>query len=170
MAKLKIKYVCNKCGYDSPKWLGKCPGCNEWNSFTEEIVEARKTQTQKISTSKSEAIPLSNEFLDEEVRVKTNINEFDRVLGGGLIPGSVVLLGGDPGIGKSTLVMQMADKIKGKILYVTGEESVKQINLRAARLKVQSQNILILAETNVDQIILSIKDTPIRANLYFITS
>lgn len=157
MSKLKIKYLCSSCGYESPRWLGKCPECNQWNTFSEEVVETKKktkTLSQNIST---EVIKLSSSIVENEKRIKTNIGEFDRVLGGGLIPGSVVLLGGDPGIGKSTLVMQTAGKINETVLYVTGEESVKQITLRAKRLKVDSENIYLLSETNVDKIIASVK-------------
>ncbi|MFA8341584.1 MAG: DNA repair protein RadA [Rhodothermaceae bacterium] len=157
MSKLKIKYLCSSCGYESPRWLGKCPECNQWNTFSEEVVETKKkvkVLSQNVST---DVVKLSTSVVENEKRIKTNIGEFDRVLGGGLIPGSVILLGGDPGIGKSTLVMQTAGKIKETVLYVTGEESVKQVTLRAKRLKVDSENIYLLSETNVDKIIASVK-------------
>ncbi len=149
MAKHKIKYICSNCAYESLTWLGKCPHCNEWNTFSEEFVET-KSNKKKQKVKDENIFPLSEIDSQEDIRVQTGITEFDRVLGGGLIIGSVVLIGGDPGIGKSTLVMQAASSTKAKILYVTGEESVKQINLRAKRLKVDEENIFILSETNVD--------------------
>lgn len=157
MSKNKTKYVCSNCGYESLQWQGRCPNCEAWNSFTEEFVESKKSSSKK-KTQTSVVTPLSNVEEKDEHRIKTNINEFDRVLGGGLMPGSVVLLGGDPGIGKSTLVMQASAKISGKVLYVTGEESVKQINVRSKRLKVSSGNILVLAETDLELITLAIKE------------
>ncbi|MEO8399507.1 MAG: DNA repair protein RadA [Ignavibacteriaceae bacterium] len=155
--KTKIKYICSNCGYESLKWLGKCPECDSWNSFTEEIIETSKRKPAafkgKISIHK-----INDISADEEERIKTGINEFDRVLGGGLMPGSVTLLGGDPGIGKSTLVMQASAKIKEKILYVTGEESPKQIKIRATRLKLNSDNFYILAETDLSIILSAINN------------
>ena len=157
MAKPKIKYICSNCGYESLRWVGKCPECENWNSFTEEIIETPKRQlarySGKVSMSKIKDI-----VAGEEDRLKTGINEFDRVLGGGLMPGSVVLLGGDPGIGKSTLAMQAAGNVKDKVLYVTGEESEKQIKIRASRLKIKSDNFYVLAETDLNLIIAGIND------------
>jgi DNA repair protein RadA/Sms len=156
MSKSRIKYVCSNCGYESLRWLGKCPTCESWNSFTEELIEEKKASKKKyggeLSISK-----LDSETHQSEERIKTNILEFDRVLGGGLMPGSVVLIGGDPGIGKSTLVMQAASKINGNVLYVTGEESVNQINLRAKRLKVSSDKISVMTETDLDIILSAIE-------------
>ncbi len=149
MSKQKIKYICSNCGFESVRWQGKCPQCNEWNSFSEEFVEAKKT-AKKQKVKDENIFQLSEVDSKEDIRITTGISEFDRVLGGGLIVGSVVLIGGDPGIGKSTLVMQAASSTNAKILYVTGEESVKQINLRAKRLKVKEDNILILSETDLD--------------------
>ncbi len=151
MQKHTIKYICTNCGYESLKWLGRCPNCEEWNSFSEEIVESRKSRTRP-KVKDENIFKLSEVDSYEDIRLKTNLNEFDRVLGGGLIPGSVILIGGDPGIGKSTLVMQAASSTKAEILYVTGEESVRQINIRAKRLKVNEDNIFILSETNLDVI------------------
>ncbi|MBK7105185.1 MAG: DNA repair protein RadA [Ignavibacteriae bacterium] len=151
MSKQTIKYICTSCGFESLRWLGKCPNCEEWNSFSEEFVES-KTKKSKQKVSEENIFKLSEVNSQEDIRIKTNLDEFDRVLGGGLIIGSVVLIGGDPGIGKSTLVMQAASSISAKVLYVTGEESVKQINLRAKRLKVNEENIFILSETNLDVI------------------
>lgn len=149
MAKQKIKYICSNCGYESLTWLGKCPHCEEWNTLSEEFIEAKKN-TKKQKVKDENIVQLSEVDSKEDIRITTGITEFDRVLGGGLIVGSVVLIGGDPGIGKSTLVMQAASSTNAKILYVTGEESVKQINLRAKRLKVNEENIFILSETDVD--------------------
>jgi DNA repair protein RadA/Sms len=151
MNKLKIKYTCTSCGYESLRWIGKCPECESWNSFTEEIIETGKRKPVLKETVPVSA--LSEITAKEEEREKTNIEEFDRVLGGGLMAGSVVLIGGDPGIGKSTLVLQAAGKIKQKVLYVTGEESLKQIKLRAERLKISSENLFTLSETELNKIL-----------------
>jgi DNA repair protein RadA/Sms len=155
MSKNLTKYVCQSCGYVSPRWIGKCPNCSEWNTFVEEAVTPIKI-SRKTGVS-SKVVPVSFEQIEKEdiPRIKTTLNEFDRVLGGGLVPGSLILLGGDPGIGKSTLMMQIAIALKDQVvLYVTGEESVQQIKLRAERLNVSSaKNILLLAETNLDLIL-----------------
>jgi DNA repair protein RadA/Sms len=140
------------------RWLGKCPECDSWNSFSEEIVETSKRKNGTPSKNKSSIFKINEISATEEDRVKTGIREFDRVLGGGIMPGSVVLLGGDPGIGKSTLAMQAAANISSNVLYVTGEESPKQIKLRALRLKIKSDNFFILAETNLNNILSSIKE------------
>jgi len=152
LAKSKIKYVCSSCGYESLKWIGKCPSCESWNTFSEELIEEKKA-AKKNQIAGHKITKLSQHIVESEKRVKTNISEFDRVLGGGLMPGSVVLIGGDPGIGKSTLVMQAASKVDGDVLYVTGEESANQITLRAKRLKVTSDKISIMTETDLDVII-----------------
>lgn len=152
MSKTKIKYICSNCGYESLRWVGKCPECESWNSFTEEIIETskRKPATSKVDFPVSKITEIT---AAEEDRIKTGINEFDRVLGGGLMPGSVTLIGGDPGIGKSTLVMQAASKINDKVLYVTGEESERQIKIRATRLNLKSENFYVFAETNMGPIL-----------------
>jgi DNA repair protein RadA/Sms len=152
MSKSRIKYICSNCGYESLRWLGKCPECDSWNSFTEEIIETSKRKPA-ISKSKFELNTIETISADEEDRIKTGIDEFDRVLGGGLMPGSVILLGGDPGIGKSTLAMQAVANISQKVLYATGEESEKQIKLRASRLKISSPEFYIQAETNLSDIL-----------------
>ena len=156
MSKILTKYVCQSCGYVSPRWVGKCPNCNEWNTFVEEAPSPLKA-SRKPSGVASKIEPVSMEELESEdsPRVITNIDEFDRVLGGGLVPGSLILLGGDPGIGKSTLMMQVALQLKDQVvLYVTGEESVRQIKLRGERLQAKNaRNILLLAETNLDLIL-----------------
>jgi DNA repair protein RadA/Sms len=156
MAKIQTKFVCQSCGYVSPRWVGKCPNCNEWNTFVEEAPSPLRL-SRKPSGAASRLEPVSLEELEvqDAPRIKTNIEEFDRVLGGGLVPGSLILLGGDPGIGKSTLMMQMALQLKGQVvLYITGEESVRQIKLRAERLQAtDTKSILLLAETNLDLIL-----------------
>lgn len=163
MAKHRIKYICSNCGHEELRWLGKCPSCESWNSFTEEFIEEKKSAKKKFS-GESSISKLNTEAHQSEERIKTNIEEFDRVLGGGLMPGSIVLIGGDPGIGKSTLVMQAAAKINGEVLYVTGEESANQINLRAKRLKVHSDlpagqagKISVMTETDLDIILNAIE-------------
>lgn len=157
MGKKKIKYVCSNCGYESLRWIGKCPECEGWNSFTEEIIETskRKLQTPVVDVVVSRIDDISG---TDEDRINTGMSEFDRVLGGGLMPGSVILLGGDPGIGKSTLAMQAASQIKEKVLYVTGEESGRQIKLRALRLKLKSDSFFVLPETDLSNIISAIKN------------
>jgi DNA repair protein RadA/Sms len=155
MAKSKIKYVCSSCGYESLRWIGKCPECDNWNTFVEEIIEAQKHPKTQYD-GKVALYKINDITAVEEDRIKTGINEFDRVLGGGLMPGSVVLLGGDPGIGKSTLAMQAASSIKDKVLYVTGEESERQVKIRASRLKVKSDNFYILPETDLNPVIAAI--------------
>lgn len=158
MAKTRIKYICSNCGYESLRWLGKCPECDSWNTFTEEFVEVKKNRSSAIADRSASVFTINEIPADEEERIKTNITEFDRVLGGGIIPGSVILLGGDPGIGKSTLAMQAASKINEKVLYVTGEESAKQVRIRASRLKINSPNFYVLAETNIESILRVIND------------
>ncbi len=157
MSKTKIKYVCSNCGYESLKWIGRCPECDSWNSFTEEIIETSKRKPAAYKGS-LDFKKISEISATEEDRIKTGITEFDRVLGGGLMPGSVILLGGDPGIGKSTLAMQASGNIKEKVLYVTGEESSKQIKLRSSRLKIKSDNFYVLPETELNPVIAAIKE------------
>ncbi|HWP82923.1 MAG TPA: DNA repair protein RadA [Bacteroidota bacterium] len=156
MAKTLTKYTCQSCGYVSPRWVGKCPNCGEWNTFVEEAATPLKLSRKK-SGIQSNIEPVRMEEIEREdvPRLKTQMAEFDRVLGGGIVPGSLMLLGGDPGIGKSTLMMQVALQLRDStILYITGEESVRQIKLRAERLQATSAtNILLLAETNLDLIL-----------------
>jgi DNA repair protein RadA/Sms len=155
VSKAHSKYVCQSCAYESARWLGKCPNCDAWNSFVEE-VEAPKTRGRHASSLKSSstAVPITEVTTADEPRTSTHIPEFDRVLGGGIVPGSVVLVGGDPGIGKSTLMMQMAASLRSHVvLYITGEESIHQIKLRAERLEIKpSEKLLLLAETNLEVI------------------
>ncbi|MBI9014447.1 MAG: DNA repair protein RadA [Clostridiales bacterium] len=156
MGKNNIRYVCQECGHNSNKWLGKCPACNEWNTFAEEFIDKEVvTKSIGISTNKK-PVPLSEVVIDDEERYKTKIREFDNVLGGGIVKGSLVLVGGDPGIGKSTLLLQVADAVSLshlKVLYVSGEESLKQTKLRADRLNIKSDKILLVSENNLDFIV-----------------
>lgn len=152
MAKLKNLYICQQCGYESSKWLGKCPSCNEWNCFVEEVSETKKSPQP---TKSAKPVTLNNIQTISEGRTKTQIKELDRVLGGGIVQGSMILVGGDPGIGKSTLLLQISQQIGNqniKILYVSGEESVQQIKMRADRLKINTNNLLLISETNLGTI------------------
>lgn len=152
MPKVKTKYVCQNCGFASLKWSGKCPECGTWSSMTEEIISvlSKKSATNGIKVDDNKYNLLSDITSINEARTKTGINELDRVLGGGIVDGSVILIGGDPGIGKSTLMLQIAEKINDKkILYVSGEESASQIKLRADRLNFNLNNFYILSETNL---------------------
>ncbi|MBG0764082.1 MAG: DNA repair protein RadA, partial [Tissierellales bacterium] len=160
MAKIKTKFICQECGYESPKWMGKCPGCNSWNTFTEEIIN-KETKKNSRGISSNKVLRLKDIEVKEEKRITTKYMELDRVLGGGIVNSSLVLVGGDPGIGKSTLLMQTGDKVAGqglKVLYVTGEESARQIKIRAERLEMESDNMYILAETNMDHILKNINE------------
>lgn len=159
MAKTKTVYVCSNCGADSPKWLGKCPNCGEWNTYVEEVV-AKETPAAKRPvpsglSERGQARPvlLRDITAEKEDRLDMKDQELNRVLGGGLVKGSLVLIGGEPGIGKSTLVLQTILKLHDlKVLYVSGEESYRQLKMRADRLAPDSQNCLILCETNLEQI------------------
>ena len=146
--KLKTAYICSNCGYQSAKWSGKCNNCGEWNCLEETVINNEKHIAAVNGNIFNSVVarPLSEISFEAEERMVTGISELDRVLGGGIVEGSVVLLSGDPGIGKSTILLQIADKLKDKkILYVSGEESAVQIKLRAKRLCVNNQNLLILA-------------------------
>ena len=160
MAKAKTIFLCNNCGYESAKWLGKCPACGDWNSFVEEKIQKTNDfiigKDENNKTNKPMA--LNSVEGKESFRTSTGFDELDRVLGGGIVKGSLVLVGGEPGIGKSTLILQLCDKIKGdgKVLYVSGEESAEQIKLRADRLNIQNDDIMFLAETDIDNVQASI--------------
>lgn len=135
--KNKTVFVCNECGYEATKWLGKCPACNSWNSFFEQKVVETKNKEKNHDKEKVKPQKLDSYIAKETLRTSTGFEELDRVLGGGLVKGSLILLGGEPGIGKSTLILQICDKVQGegKVLYVSGEESAEQIKLRADRLR-----------------------------------
>ncbi|HTP05426.1 MAG TPA: DNA repair protein RadA [Nitrospirota bacterium] len=155
-SKTKTVYVCQSCGMQSPRWMGKCPDCGQWNTMVEERVEKPKDIGSSKRHGGSEPLALNEIQARDEDRFVTRINELDRVLGGGIVAGSVVLIGGDPGIGKSTLVLQMlkqVSELRGKTLYVTGEESPSQIKMRAQRLGVNAENLYVLAETQLEEVV-----------------
>lgn len=158
MAKSKTQYVCQSCGYDTAKWMGKCPSCNEWNSLSEVRISKASVKREAeglYNLTTQEPVAIDDISLEKTPRYKTRLEELDRVLGGGLVPGSMVLLGGDPGIGKSTLVLDSLDQLALNdisVLYVTGEESKEQIKMRADRLNVHGR-ILVVAENSLDNIL-----------------
>ncbi len=157
MAKGKTStvYFCQSCGYESPKWMGQCPGCREWNTFVEETVEKKSAGKARERRAAGGPVCLSSIETKEEDRVTTRMQELDRVLGGGIVPGSLVLVGGDPGIGKSTLLLQVCQKLADDghdILYISGEESLKQIKLRAERIGQFSDKMKLFCETNLELI------------------
>ncbi|MBE6760262.1 MAG: DNA repair protein RadA [Ruminococcaceae bacterium] len=160
MAKAKSVYACTECGYETGKWLGQCPGCREWNTMEEKLVlpEAAPSRSVSAAGTVSRAVRLAEINTADDPRYNTGMTELDRVLGGGLVKGSVVLLGGDPGIGKSTLLLQICEHLGRSldILYVSGEESVRQLKLRATRLGVDSARLLVLSETDCMSVVESI--------------
>lgn len=159
--KTKTSYVCSQCGYDSPKWMGKCPACGEWNTFVEERITTGKAKgkASRGLVNSSAPVRLSDIEITEEARVQLPSGELNRVLGGGLVAGSLTLIGGEPGIGKSTLLLQNVLSIRQrKILYVSGEESATQLKLRAERLGKVADNTYILCETNLDNIFSTIEE------------
>jgi DNA repair protein RadA/Sms len=165
MGKKKTKFVCQECGYESAKWLGRCPGCSTWNSMVEEIERAKPVTRGVFVHSAddiiSKPVPITTVTTMQEPRIQTNISEFNRVLGGGIVKGSLVLIGGDPGIGKSTLLLQVSAQLAAmqhKVLYISGEESVKQTKLRADRLHVASDQLYVLAETDLEYIVEAIEN------------
>ncbi|WP_288623272.1 DNA repair protein RadA [uncultured Lactococcus sp.] len=155
MAKKKSSFVCQNCGYKSAKYLGRCPKCGEWSSFVEE-VEVQEVKNQRVSMTgeRSKPLKLDEVELFDTPRIETDLDEFNRVLGGGVVPGSLVLIGGDPGIGKSTLLLQVSTQLasRGRVLYVSGEESAQQIKLRAERLGDIDRDFYLYAETNMQSI------------------
>ncbi len=154
MAKDKTFYQCQACGHSTPRWMGKCPDCGQWNTLAEErVVRDKRSPVAGIAgVERSVPQPLSEVQPERTKRSSSGFGELDRVLGGGIVPGSVVLIGGDPGIGKSTLMLQAASRIKGTVLYVSGEESPEQIRIRADRMDIESESILILPETGMTPI------------------
>lgn len=153
MAKQKTRYVCQSCGADTPRWSGKCDACGQWNTLVEEVVRKEaKGRGARASTGHAQVRPITRVDARQDERLPTGLPELDRVLGGGIVPGSMTLLGGDPGIGKSTLMMQLG-RGDARILYVSGEESLRQIKLRAERLGVAGDSFLVLAETNLEAIL-----------------
>ena len=158
MAKAKTKFVCGACGYESPKWMGKCPGCGQWNQMVEEMEitgKPKRTTFAHSDTVMAKPSRLADVETAQEPRVETDLNELNRVLGGGVVPGSLVLIGGDPGIGKSTLLLQVSSQLASKasnVLYISGEESVKQTKMRASRMGINDQSLYIYAETNLQLI------------------
>ncbi len=159
MAKSKVVFVCQNCGTQSPKWMGKCTSCGAWNSFQEEVIDSSVGKsTATVVSSATKPMMLSEIKTDNVTRIKTGIQELDQVIGGGIVPGSVILLGGEPGIGKSTLLLQVAVRLQKKVLYVSGEESPQQIYLRAQRLQMSTNTCYIYSETNVAAIIQEIKN------------
>ncbi len=162
MAKTKTAYVCTNCGNDSPKWLGKCPVCGEWNTYVEEIISKDNTSKNSqhlFEVSKAKPLLLKDVETGEEPRMDMKDDELNRVLGGGLVPGSLVLIGGEPGIGKSTLILQTVLGLNNiKTLYVSGEESARQLKLRADRINSNSENCFIVCETNLEQIFVHIQN------------
>ena len=156
----KIVYFCQECGYESSKWMGQCPGCRAWNTFVEETVSTKKTSSVggglQSGSRRAEPVVLKDIRLSEDERRLTKIGELDRVLGGGIVPGSLVLVGGDPGIGKSTLLLQVCRNLAlsgNSVLYISGEESLRQIKLRAERIGEFNENLQLLCETNLETII-----------------
>lgn len=159
MAKGKTSiFFCQSCGYESSKWMGQCPGCKEWNTFVEEVVDKKSAGTlakQKATSSEAKVLPLSQIEMTYDKRVSTDMKELDRVLGGGIVQGSMVLVGGDPGIGKSTLLLQVCRNLSEhniKVLYISGEESLQQIKIRAERIGNFGDSLKLLCETNLDTI------------------
>lgn len=161
MAKIKTSYICSECGFESPKWYGKCPSCGEWNTLNEELnSQQTKNSFSNSFSTVNQVLALDDICGENDERIPTKIEEFDRVLGGGIVKGSLVLLSGDPGIGKSTILLQICQNLgsKGqKILYVSGEESANQIKLRAVRIGVTTNNLFILSQTDLATIIECIK-------------
>ena len=161
MAKLKRAYFCSSCGYETPKWLGKCPACGEWNTITEHVVAKESSSVSSRLSSVPHVEPRKVQDIEEHttVRVDVGIKEVNRVLGGGMVPGSLILLGGEPGIGKSTLSLQLALTDNGlRTLYVSGEESAEQIKMRATRLGIRNQECTVFTETLLENIVAQIEE------------
>lgn len=153
MPKTKTVYVCRNCGADSPKWIGRCPSCNQWNTYVEELIAKSKSATSGFTKSQSSTPVAIDEIKADKIeRMICGIHELDRLLGGGIVPGSLILIGGEPGIGKSTLALQIALKFEKKVLYVSGEESPEQLKLRAERIKGSNPSCKVYCEVNLEQL------------------
>ena len=156
MVKIRTKYICQQCGYETARYIGKCPECGKWETFTEELIQDKTgNKNTKAILDTLPPTPINEITVGEEIRISTNISEFDRVLGGGLVQGSLVLIAGDPGIGKSTILLQTSGELcnkNKKVLYVSAEESASQIKLRADRLNISNNSLLIYPQTNLDSI------------------
>jgi DNA repair protein RadA/Sms len=158
---MKTAFFCQNCGFQSPKWLGKCPGCGEWNQFVEEEVRAADPSASRDLQFSEAAKPIDRIEADERERLKIGIDEMDRVLGGGIVPGSSILVGGEPGIGKSTLLLQILQSLAEKglpVLYISGEESARQIRLRGKRIGASSSNLFVLVEITLENILREIRE------------
>ncbi len=163
MARFSSIFICQQCGYQSPASLGKCPNCGSWNSFSEEVIQTGKKeaggkQHTTINSGDAKPVKLSEVAEAKTTRIPTGMGELDLVLGGGIVPGMAVLLSGEPGVGKSTLLLELAKKIPGVVLYVAGEESAAQIKIRSTRLGIKADNIVVLESTDVDSIVSTISD------------
>jgi len=171
MAKTKTIFYCTNCGHESPKWVGRCPGCGEWNTMEEQPVVKSAGGKAKPWKPAAKPVPLAQVDVTPAGHLQTGIEELDRVLGGGLIEGAVVLVGGEPGVGKSTLLLQACERIARqgkKVLYVSGEESARQIKLRALRLGTLSEDLLVLAETDMEAVCQAMEES--QAQLVIIDS
>ncbi|RLC82409.1 MAG: DNA repair protein RadA, partial [Chloroflexi bacterium] len=161
MSREKVIYVCQSCGASFPKWMGRCPQCGEWNTLVETVPEVKRKSAVGPVTPSGEPMPITAVSAEDITRIPVSIEELSRVLGGGIVPGSVVLIGGEPGIGKSTLLLQLASLLARQqpdpVLYVSGEESARQIRMRADRLGVREDNLYVLAETSLEQIMAHIE-------------
>ncbi|MFH2094573.1 MAG: ATPase domain-containing protein, partial [Bacteroidota bacterium] len=154
MSKTKSIFFCQNCGFESPKWMGKCNSCGAWNSFIEEkVVSGKKKQPSVSFGTASDPEPIRQIKLSENTRISTGNHELNRVLGGGIVPGSLILIGGEPGIGKSTLMLQVALRSSLKFLYVSGEESPRQIRLRAERIGILNESCYVFGETQLEKIL-----------------
>jgi len=156
-------FICQACGYQNPKWLGKCPGCGEWQTMVEDIPVDKRAYKFSFTEDETDQKPQSIDKIDirDEQRLSTHIQELDRVLGGGIVPGSIILVGGDPGIGKSTLILQALSRLSTdgpKVLYVSGEESAKQIKMRGERIRIHSKNLYVVTETSLEKIFQIVKE------------